>query len=61
MVVVGGCASGVKAYGLAYNEGDGLGLRLPHRLGGGSATFGLVQHLVRELVNQGAEAERPQS
>ena len=45
--VVGGYASGVKADGLAHNEGDGLGLCLPYRLGGGGPALGFVEHLVR--------------
>ena len=53
--VIGGCGSGFQTNRLADHKRDGLGLRLPHHLGGGRAAFGLVQHLVREFMDKGGE------
>src|ERR1700679_2800037 len=53
--VVGARRSGFKSYGLADDKGDGLGLRLPHYLGRGRPALGLVQHLVCEFMDKGAE------
>jgi hypothetical protein len=51
--VIGGCPSGFEADGLANDEGDCLGFRLAYSLGGCGAAFCLVQHFVREFVNEG--------
>ena len=49
--VVGGCGTRLEPYGLADDKGDGLGLCLAYRLGGCRAPLGLVQHLMRRLMN----------
>jgi hypothetical protein len=53
--VVGSRVSCVEADALRDHKGNRLGLGLPYRFGGCSSALSLVQHLVRELVNQCAE------
>ena len=53
--VIGARGSNLKPYGFADNKRDSFGLCLAHNLGCGGAPLGLVQHLMRQLMEQSGE------
>ena len=53
--VVGGCPACAESDGRSDYKGDCLRLCLPYRLRGDGPALGLMQHLVCELMDKGAE------
>ncbi len=53
--VVGGCAARLQFNCLADHKHHGLGFSPSHCVSGRGASLGLVQHLMRQFVDKGAE------